>query len=648
MLVAHRTVEGGVEGEDAAVGGNQPVPSGGRVGRRAHDRGVQVLAARRSVEGGVEGEDAAVGRHHAVALGRGEARTGVRLSPVRQQARRLRASPARRHVITRVRRILPQGRGEDGVVARPAHTRGHVGEGSRVAPHRIEGRIGIAERRFALVEDGEHRGPCRCGHTGSTDQLPTARVDNESRRRVGIGGHVGHLTPRRQGRLERRTRPDDRRAPAARPVRAVPHGLARRARGRQELGTPGRDRIGLAARVVDGQLLASVGAVAVRGAGVPGRRHERLTLHRHLGELGVLHGGEVRRQVLFAFAPAGRDHLGGVGIGNLLQHRQLIVAGVLRLVDVEMGAGSQSGHRLDVEGRFGIVDRPTSGVVRYKSGIDGQSVTGPKCQQVVRVNLLELHDGHADPHPGEALAVERVEPVGVRELRRIDGSARCLAGAARSGSGHARRDLRTRRSRGRFGGRHDVRSEMGGGVEARHALNDPNQRRGDRGLAGGQGGRSARGQLHGLERGGEGGGHGRRRAADGDQEAVGRGRPDIEAFGCEPGADGRNGGRSGAVERAELAGGEELLVRGRSGRRHRAYRGGEGSGVARLEHHVGGDIDGRGHRAGDVGTGRKRRPRARQIGARRRGGTSRHREKQRSEHHHGCPEDGHTKLCPAT
>ena len=62
-------VAGIAEGEDATVGGDQPVAAA--VGRRrdAHDGTLQVDRARRTVElGGAEGEDAAVRSHQPVAV----------------------------------------------------------------------------------------------------------------------------------------------------------------------------------------------------------------------------------------------------------------------------------------------------------------------------------------------------------------------------------------------------------------------------------------------------------------------------------------------------------------------------------------------------------------------------------------------------
>src|SRR5581483_4184041 len=68
-LTAGGAEEGGVsEGEDAAVGGREPVAPAGRRRGHAHDRLVQGDGARRAVEAGVaEGEDAAVRRREPVA-----------------------------------------------------------------------------------------------------------------------------------------------------------------------------------------------------------------------------------------------------------------------------------------------------------------------------------------------------------------------------------------------------------------------------------------------------------------------------------------------------------------------------------------------------------------------------------------------------
>ncbi len=69
-MAAHRPVEGGVaEGEEAAVGGHQPVALAVGRGGHAHHRLVQTHASGRPVEAGVtEGEEAAVGGHLPIAL----------------------------------------------------------------------------------------------------------------------------------------------------------------------------------------------------------------------------------------------------------------------------------------------------------------------------------------------------------------------------------------------------------------------------------------------------------------------------------------------------------------------------------------------------------------------------------------------------
>ncbi len=68
--VPGRTVEAGVaEGEDPAVGGDQPVAGPSRGGRHADDRGVQRAARHRPVVGGrTEGVHGPVGRDHPVAV----------------------------------------------------------------------------------------------------------------------------------------------------------------------------------------------------------------------------------------------------------------------------------------------------------------------------------------------------------------------------------------------------------------------------------------------------------------------------------------------------------------------------------------------------------------------------------------------------
>src|SRR5664280_424060 len=68
------SVECGSEGEDPAVGSNQPVAAGNAVSGHADDWGVERGASHRAVEGGItEGKDASVGCYEPVALsvGRG-------------------------------------------------------------------------------------------------------------------------------------------------------------------------------------------------------------------------------------------------------------------------------------------------------------------------------------------------------------------------------------------------------------------------------------------------------------------------------------------------------------------------------------------------------------------------------------------------
>ena len=77
-----RAVEGGVaEGEDAAVGGHQPVAAAVGGGRHGHDGLGEADAPGGPVEAGVaEGEDAAVGGHQPVAAavgGGGHAHDGL-------------------------------------------------------------------------------------------------------------------------------------------------------------------------------------------------------------------------------------------------------------------------------------------------------------------------------------------------------------------------------------------------------------------------------------------------------------------------------------------------------------------------------------------------------------------------------------------
>src|SRR5258706_540625 len=71
LELARGPEEAGVaEGEDAAVGGHEPVAVAGGRGRHAHDRLVQPQVAGRPGEGGVaEGEDAAVTGDEPVAPG---------------------------------------------------------------------------------------------------------------------------------------------------------------------------------------------------------------------------------------------------------------------------------------------------------------------------------------------------------------------------------------------------------------------------------------------------------------------------------------------------------------------------------------------------------------------------------------------------
>src|SRR5206468_3887077 len=73
LEVAGGAEEGGVaEGEDAAVGGQQPVAlAGGRCGHADDGLGELEVAGGARELGGAEGEDAAVGGNQTVALARG-------------------------------------------------------------------------------------------------------------------------------------------------------------------------------------------------------------------------------------------------------------------------------------------------------------------------------------------------------------------------------------------------------------------------------------------------------------------------------------------------------------------------------------------------------------------------------------------------
>src|SRR5436309_828148 len=78
LEIAGRAQEGGVaEGEDAAVGGDEPVAlAGGRGGHGDDGLGQLEVAGGAKELGVAEGEDAAVGREQPVALARGPGRHG--------------------------------------------------------------------------------------------------------------------------------------------------------------------------------------------------------------------------------------------------------------------------------------------------------------------------------------------------------------------------------------------------------------------------------------------------------------------------------------------------------------------------------------------------------------------------------------------
>ena len=120
-MAAGRAVEGGVtEGEDAAVGGDEPVALAVGRGRHADDRLVEGDGTGRAVEGGVtKGEDAAIGSDKPVALPvlrRGDGDDGVVERPADGAERTSRAEVPHRPLRT----------GEPVVVRGDAGQRGHA------------------------------------------------------------------------------------------------------------------------------------------------------------------------------------------------------------------------------------------------------------------------------------------------------------------------------------------------------------------------------------------------------------------------------------------------------------------------------------------------------------------------------------------
>ncbi len=116
-------MEAGVaEGEDAAVGGHQPVAAGIGRGRHPHDRAVECHRTGRAVEPGVaEGEDAAVGGRQSVT--RKTLGAVGRCGQFRLEGSGHRRSPAAGQVIARCRRVMHAGKREQVVVSR-----GHIVE----------------------------------------------------------------------------------------------------------------------------------------------------------------------------------------------------------------------------------------------------------------------------------------------------------------------------------------------------------------------------------------------------------------------------------------------------------------------------------------------------------------------------------------
>ena len=173
LCAAGRAVEAGVaEGEDAAVGGDEPVALA--VGRRRHadDRRVEREAAGAPVEAGVaEGEDAAVGRDEPVALAVGRRRhADDRLVEVRarpwsrrtgRRRRRRRRRRARRASTPWRPASSPWRRSGPGAAAAPAEPSKVASPKAKTPPSALASRYPLA---VGCRDAGEDRRVERLGH----------------------------------------------------------------------------------------------------------------------------------------------------------------------------------------------------------------------------------------------------------------------------------------------------------------------------------------------------------------------------------------------------------------------------------------------------------------------------------------------------
>ena len=198
-MAAGGAVEPGVaEGEDAAVGGHQPVAAAVGGGRHAHDGGVEVDVAGGAVEPGVaEGEDAAVGGHQPVAAavgGGGHAHDGgVEVDGCRSSRR----TGRRRRRRSRRRRPPASSRRRRGLAAIPTMGRVEVG-----AAHRAEERLGRTRTRRRRWPPSGSRTPGEQG-TRSTGLAGLSRVGIDHQRRLvhrleGAGRHLLELVDQRE------------------------------------------------------------------------------------------------------------------------------------------------------------------------------------------------------------------------------------------------------------------------------------------------------------------------------------------------------------------------------------------------------------------------------------------------------------------
>jgi hypothetical protein len=193
---------------------------------------------------------------------------------------------------------------------------------------------------------------------GCPFRCSTGRIRCRDRRRSrGRAPVASCRRPGCRGVLPRRARPQARDAAAARARvaglhRRVPHGLTQ---GIDVVdGEPADARhVGLGGRVVDGRVVVG-DAVAVRGAGVTGGRHDGLTLGRHLLEdrllgrrvtVGV--ASHVPHDVETTVAVSSSAICWYVSIGS--------VAVVRSLIDLDRGARGHRRDLFDVERRFVVV-----------------------------------------------------------------------------------------------------------------------------------------------------------------------------------------------------------------------------------------------------------------------------------------------------